>query len=46
LNSGSTPWVTPTTFFCVWDGFFKIDSHELFALAGFKPRSSWFLPPE
>jgi hypothetical protein len=27
-------------------GFFEIGSHELFAWAGFEPRSSWSLPPE
>jgi hypothetical protein len=27
-------------------GFFEIRSHKLFAQVGFKPRSSWFLPPE
>jgi hypothetical protein len=27
-------------------GFFKIGSHKLFAQAGFKPWSSWSLPPE
>jgi hypothetical protein len=31
-------------FFC--DGCFEIESCELFALAGFEPRSSWSLPPE
>jgi hypothetical protein len=31
-------------YFCV--GFFKIGSLELFAWAGFKPWSSWSLPPE
>jgi hypothetical protein len=26
--------------------FFEIGSHKLFAQAGFKPWSSWSLPPE
>jgi hypothetical protein len=30
----------------LWRGFFKIGSHELYSWAGFKPRSSWALPPE
>jgi hypothetical protein len=33
-----------TLFFC--DRFFEIGSCELFARAGFEPRSSWSLPPE
>jgi hypothetical protein len=31
-------------YFC--EGFFEIGSFELFAWAGFKPRSSWSLPSE
>jgi hypothetical protein len=27
-------------------GFLEIGSHKLFAWAGFKPGSSWSLPPE
>jgi hypothetical protein len=27
-------------------GFFRVGSQELFALPGFKPQSSWSLPPE
>jgi hypothetical protein len=30
----------------VWCFFSKIVSHELFALAGFEPWSTWSLPPE
>jgi hypothetical protein len=30
-------------YFC--EGFFKIGSRELFSQAGFKPQSSWSLPP-
>jgi hypothetical protein len=30
----------------LWWIFFKIGSHELFMWAGFKPWSSWSLPPE
>jgi hypothetical protein len=40
LNSECTPWATPPTLFFVMD-VFKMGSHELFAQAGFKPRSSW-----
>jgi hypothetical protein len=29
-----------------WIFFFEIESQELFAQVGFKPRSSWSLPPE
>jgi hypothetical protein len=39
LNSGPTLWATPPALFlCVCDGFFKIQSYELFAQAGFKPH--------
>jgi hypothetical protein len=31
-------------YFC--EGFFEIGSHWLFAQSGFKPWSSWSLPPE
>jgi hypothetical protein len=31
-------------YFC--EGFFETGSHKLFAQAGFKPQSSWSLPPE
>jgi hypothetical protein len=31
-------------YFC--EGFFEIGSQALFAWTGFKPRSSWSLPPE
>jgi hypothetical protein len=45
LNSGPIPWATlPDLFFFVMG--FEIESHELFAQAGFKPWSSWSLPPE
>jgi hypothetical protein len=49
LNSEPPPsnLATPLApfFLCVKD-FFKIGSRELFALDGFEPQSSWFLPPE
>jgi hypothetical protein len=38
LNSGPTPWATPSALFC--DFFFKIGSCKLFAKAGFEPRFS------
>jgi hypothetical protein len=34
MNSEPIPWATPPAL------FLKIGSHELFSLAGFKPRSS------
>jgi hypothetical protein len=45
LNSGPILWATPTVIYFV-SGFFEIGSCELFAQAGFKPPSSWSLPPE
>jgi hypothetical protein len=44
LHSGATPWTTPPALFVM--GIFEIGSCELFAWAGFKPRSSWSLPPK
>jgi hypothetical protein len=45
LNSGPSPWATPSAqFFLI--AFFEIGSRELFAQAGFELRSSWCLPPE
>jgi hypothetical protein len=38
LNSGPVPWATSPALFC--EGFFEIGSPELFAQAGFEPRSS------
>jgi hypothetical protein len=40
----STTWAILTTLF--YEGFFEIESPELFALADFELQSSWFLPPE
>jgi hypothetical protein len=49
FDSGPTPWASlpaplPRFFFVM--GAAEIGSHELFAQAGFKQRSSWSLPPE
>jgi hypothetical protein len=45
LKTQPTPLVTPPAIFC--EGiFFKIGFHKVFAQGGFKPLSSWSLPPE
>jgi hypothetical protein len=44
LSRCSTTWATPPALFVL--SIFKINSHELFAWAVFKPWSSWSLPPE
>jgi hypothetical protein len=45
LNSRSSHWVTSPALF-LWCVFFEIGPCELFAQAGFKLQSSWYLPPE
>jgi hypothetical protein len=44
LGRHSVTWATPATFLLL--GNFEIGSCDLFAWAGFEPRSSWYLPPE
>jgi hypothetical protein len=42
FNSGPTPWATPPGL--CYEGFFKKESHKLFAWVGFEPWASWSLP--
>jgi hypothetical protein len=45
LNSGLSPWETPSTQFFVIE-VFEIGSHELFSQASFELRSFWSLCPD